>query len=66
MNWVWRNHFGVGLVRTPDDLAHHVLLHESHGLWPLFMEKVFAGRPGPRPRSVNFSQTSLAVKETLP
>lgn len=20
-NWIWRNHFGVGLVRTPDDLG---------------------------------------------
>jgi hypothetical protein len=21
VNWIWRNHFGVGLVRTPDDLG---------------------------------------------
>ncbi len=21
VNWIWRNHFGVGLIRTPDDLG---------------------------------------------
>ena len=48
-------------LRTPDDLAHHVLLHDAHGLWPLFLEKIFAGRAKPRFRAMNFNQTSLAV-----
>ena len=56
---------GKRALRSPDDLVHHVLLHDSHGLWPLFMEKVFAGRPKPKARSMNFSQTSLAVDAAI-
>lgn len=56
---------GEHALRSPDDLAHHVLLHDSHGLWPLFMEKVFAEKPKPSSRSMNFSQTSLAVDAAI-
>ncbi len=56
---------GEHALRSPDDLAHHVLLHDSHGLWPLFMEKVFAGKPKPNSRSMNFSQTSLALDAAI-
>ncbi len=52
---------GEHALRTPDDLVDHVLLHDSHGLWTLFLDKVFAGRSKPKTRSMNFSQTSLAV-----
>ena len=52
---------GAHPLRTPDDLAHHVLLHDSHGLWPVFLEKVVSGRLERTPRSMNFSQTSLAL-----
>ncbi|MEM7224579.1 MAG: transcriptional regulator GcvA [Pseudomonadota bacterium] len=48
-------------LRSPEDLAHHVLLHDSHGLWPIYLEKVFAGKPHRTARAMNFSQTSLAV-----
>ncbi len=48
-------------LRSPDDLAHHVLLHDAHGLWPLFLEEVFPEKQKPTPRSMNFNQTSLAV-----
>ncbi|MEM8687912.1 MAG: transcriptional regulator GcvA [Pseudomonadota bacterium] len=48
-------------LRAPEDLAHHVLLHDAHGLWPLFLEKIFANRPRPVLRSMSFNQTALAV-----
>ncbi|WP_170373417.1 LysR substrate-binding domain-containing protein [Ruegeria arenilitoris] len=45
-------------VTSAQDLLAHVLLSDSHGLWPLFLER--AGVQG-RPRMMNFSQTSLAI-----
>ncbi len=48
-------------LRTPEDLIHHVLLHDAHGLWPLFLEDVFAGKPKPQVRTMSFNQSSLAV-----
>ncbi len=48
-------------LRTPDDIVHHVLLHDAHGLWPLFLEEVFAGKPKPQVRTMSFNQSSLAV-----
>lgn len=48
-------------LRAPGDLVHHQLLHDAHGLWPLFLEEVFAGKPKPTLRSMSFNQTSLAV-----
>jgi len=56
---------GEHALRTPEDLAHHVLLHDTHGLWPLYLEKVFAGKARPKSRSMNFSQTSLAVDAAI-
>lgn len=50
---------------TKEDLAHQVLLHDSHGLWPLFLEKLFAGQAIPRSRRMNFSQTSLALDAAI-
>ncbi len=48
-------------LRTPEDLVHHVLLHDAHGLWPLFLEDAFAGKPKPQVRTMSFNQSSLAV-----
>ena len=45
-------------VSTPADLMNHVLLSDTHGLWPLFLESV--GVEG-RPKTMSFSQTSLAI-----
>ena len=50
---------------TPEDLEHHVLLLDGHGLWPLFIEKVFDGRPIPKSRTIKFSQTAHAVDAAL-
>ncbi|MDA7963171.1 LysR substrate-binding domain-containing protein [Ruegeria sp.] len=45
-------------LSQPADLLQHVLLSDSHGLWPLFLER--AGVDG-RPRMMSFSQTALAI-----
>ncbi|WP_299886111.1 LysR substrate-binding domain-containing protein [uncultured Ruegeria sp.] len=45
-------------VTNASDLTRQVLLSDSHGLWPLFLER--AGLQG-KPRMMNFSQTSLAI-----
>ncbi len=52
-------------LRTVEDLAHHVLLHDAHGLWPVFLERAFAGSEKPKTRAMNFSQTSLAIDAAL-
>lgn len=52
---------GEHALKAPADLAHHVLLHDAHGLWPLFLEQLFAGKAKPALRSISFNQTALAV-----
>ena len=52
-------------LRTPADLEHHVLLQDSHGIWPLFLENVFGGKAHSISRKMNFSQTSLALDAAL-
>lgn len=52
-------------IKTPQDLAHHVLLHDSHGLWPVFLERVCGGAPRAISRALRFSQTSLALDAAL-
>ena len=44
-------------IRKPEDIVHHVLLHDAHGLWPVFLEKACSGRPMAISRTVKFSQT---------
>ena len=56
---------GAHPLRTPEDLAHHVLLHDSHGLWPIFMQEIFGDGPKPASRTMNFSQTSLALDAAI-
>ena len=56
---------GAHPLRTADDLEHHVLLHDTHGLWPLFMDGLLAGKPAPNSRSINFSQTAHAVDAAI-
>jgi len=52
-------------IRKPEDIARHVLLHDAHGLWPVFLEKACGGRPVAISRSLKFSQTSLAIDAAL-
>lgn len=56
---------GAHPLLTPEDLEHHVLLLDGHGLWPLFIEKVFGGRSIPKSRTIKFSQTAHAVDAAL-
>lgn len=49
-------------VTAPPDLLGQVLLNDTHGLWPLFLERV--GVSG-KPRMMNFSQTSLAIDAAM-
>ncbi len=50
---------------TPEDLDHHTLLLDGHGLWPLFIEEVLTGKPMPTYRTIKFSQTAHAVDAAL-
>ncbi|GAA6159523.1 transcriptional regulator GcvA [Ruegeria sp. HU-ET01832] len=45
-------------VKAPQNLSGAILLNDTHGLWPLFLDR--AGVVG-KPRMMNFSQTSLAI-----
>ncbi len=56
---------GTHPLKTPEDLAHHVLLHDAHGLWSVFLQEVFGDGPKPASRSMNFNQTSLALDAAL-
>lgn len=52
-------------ISSPDDLRHHILLEDTHGQWPLFLEKALEGRPVPGMKTMNFSQTSLAIDAAI-
>ncbi len=52
-------------IRAPEDLVHHTLLHDTHGLWPVFLEKACGDRPLAISRALKFSQTSLALDAAL-
>ncbi len=52
-------------IRKPEDIVHHVLLHDAHGLWPVFLEKACSGRTMAISRTLKFSQTSLAIDAAL-
>jgi LysR family glycine cleavage system transcriptional activator len=52
-------------IKQPEDVLRHVLLHDAHGLWPVFLEKAGGGRPPAVSRALKFSQTSLAIDAAL-
>lgn len=45
-------------LRLPQDLQRQTLLHDSHGLWPLYLEQLGVS---PGPKAISFNQTSLAI-----
>ena len=49
-------------ITGPGDLMQHVLFSDSHGLWPLFLDR--AGVEW-RPRMMRFNQTSLAIDAAI-
>ena len=56
---------GPDPIQKPGDLARQVLLHDAHGLWPLYLETACGGRLAGEPRSLSFSQTALALDAAL-
>jgi LysR family transcriptional regulator, glycine cleavage system transcriptional activator len=52
-------------ISTASDLTRNVLLHDSHGLWPVFLER--AGVPDNlrETKSFKFSHTSLAIDAAI-
>ena len=49
----------------PADLAHHVLLHDTHGWWPKYLEQAGGDQPIEPARSLRFSQESLAIEAAI-
>jgi len=49
----------------PENLQHHTLLLDGHGLWPLYIEKVLDGKPTREFRTIKFNQTAHAVDAAL-
>lgn len=57
---------GANAIGAPQDLLQHVLLEDSHGRWPVFLEAA-VGEPRFEDgvRIMNFSQTSLAIEAAI-
>lgn len=46
----------------PRQIQNHVLLHDTHNLWPEFLEKALGLTPAAEPRRMRFNQTGLAIE----
>jgi LysR family glycine cleavage system transcriptional activator len=53
------------LPLTADALEHHMLLHDSHGRWPLFIQTVLGHSAAEASKGVRFNQTALAIDAAL-
>ncbi|PSL19377.1 LysR substrate-binding domain-containing protein [Shimia abyssi] len=52
-------------IRSPEDLRHHILLEDAHGQWPVFLEAALGDARMPDIKTMNFSQTSLAIDAAI-
>ena len=52
-------------IKTQNDLSCHVLLHDAHGMWPVYLELAGADADLSNLRSRKFSHTSLAVDAAI-
>lgn len=52
-------------ISSPEDLRYHTLLEDTHGQWPLFLEKALAGTRVSDMKTTNFSQTSMAIDAAI-
>ncbi len=52
-------------IEVPSDLAHHMLLEDTHGHWPLFLEALTKDSPEFETKSMAFSQTSMAIDAAI-
>ena len=48
-----------------EDLSRFMLLHDTHNLWPEFLEAAFGDRLDPSVKGMSFSQTSLSIDAAL-
>ncbi len=46
----------------PAEIANHILLHDTHDLWPEFLEQALGLKPRVEPRRMRFNQTGLAIE----
>ncbi|WP_037308902.1 transcriptional regulator GcvA [Ruegeria halocynthiae] len=56
---------GPDPIQSPRDLLNHVLLEDTHGQWPLFLEAALEERPVKDVKTMTFSQTSMAIDAAL-
>jgi LysR family glycine cleavage system transcriptional activator len=52
-------------IRSPADLLDHVLLEDTHGQWPLFLEAALGEVSTTGLKTMAFSQTSLAIDAAI-
>ena len=52
-------------IHAPEDLRHHVLLEDTHGQWPVFLDAALGNEPLADMKTMNFSQTSLAIDAAI-
>lgn len=52
-------------IHTPEDLRHHVLLEDTHGQWPIFLDAAWGDAPVADMKKMDFSQTSLAIDAAI-
>ena len=52
-------------LKTLQDLSHHVLLQDAHGLWPVFLEQVTGDASIKIGRTIRFNQTALAIDAAI-
>ena len=56
---------GAAPLQALEDLRHHVLLHDAHGYWPLFLQQAFADKLPEITRRMKFNQTAHAIDAAL-
>ncbi|THK37842.1 transcriptional regulator GcvA [Ensifer sp. MPMI2T] len=52
-------------IQTAEDLTRHVLLHDAHGMWPVFLEQAGVHADAKSIKSLKFSHTSLAIDAAI-
>ncbi|ASY71494.1 D-serine dehydratase transcriptional activator (plasmid) [Sinorhizobium fredii CCBAU 83666] len=55
----------AGPIRTAEDLPRHVLLHDAHGMWPVFLERAGIAADVRSLKSLRFSHSSLAIDAAI-
>ncbi len=56
---------GAAPIHGPSDLLGHVLLEDTHGQWPIFLEAALGEQNVSGLRTMTFSQTSLAIDAAI-